>query len=294
MRRIIFFIIFGFVFGSAVFGQQPGNAPAPVEFAPLINWDDVFDGITSWFTDILKEYWVLLLSIFFVWMAVMAALSFLEGRMDRWKAEARIRESIKRQEVLEEARISRREAKAAEQRRLAAIEAEPEYRSRELAALTGGMHLTGTERFANINGDYYVRSESHDVVTYKTIEQWRQERDAVDSEPLEFDNNDYGRTYDSIVESDYRRDMFGVPLGKDEEYREYKEQVEEDGDFGLAEPYEENVGREYKSESSEGRGIGDCLKDVFSSRRNREENDYSEDDFEREYGHRRGEFRGGY
>ena len=106
MRRIIFFIIFGFVFGSAVFGQQPGNAPAPVEFAPLINWDDVFDGITSWFTDILKEYWVLLLSIFFVWVAFMTMLSFLQGRAERCKAEARLSKAVECQEAMEEASVA--------------------------------------------------------------------------------------------------------------------------------------------------------------------------------------------
>ena len=77
------------------FGQ---GAPAPgggqaIEMAPLINFDDMWEPLYQWFTDILKEYWVLLLSVFFVWFALMSALSFLSGRMER-------RAAIERQRVL--------------------------------------------------------------------------------------------------------------------------------------------------------------------------------------------------
>jgi hypothetical protein len=56
--------------------------------------------------------------------------------------------------------------------------------------------LNDNESFAQINGDYYVRSESHDVVSYQTLDQWRADRDSELDKPLVFDNEDYGRVYD--------------------------------------------------------------------------------------------------
>ena len=66
---VFFAMIAGFVLtGMKVFGQD-GPAMPPVEMVPLINLDDMFEPLTQFFTDILKEYWVLLLSLFFIWFA---------------------------------------------------------------------------------------------------------------------------------------------------------------------------------------------------------------------------------
>ena len=225
MKRILLAMIFGYIFGAVVFGQQPGN----VELQPLINFDDVFKQITDWFTDNLKEYWAVILSYFLVWFAFMSALSFLQGRMERWKSEQRMRRSMifrenLRAEKQELRRVLRQQE--LEQSRVAA-KSEVEYRSRELRDLLfrERERLGDNEKIVQIDGAYYVRSETSegDVIGHKTLDRWRAERDEEDSKPLDFDNNDYGRTYDSIVESDYQCDMFGEPMGKDEEFREYKE-----------------------------------------------------------------------
>jgi len=297
MNKILLTLVFGLIFSLVASAQVPVN-PDEVNFQPLVNFDDVIGEVTIWFGDILKEGWLLFLSLFLVWFAFMCLKSFVDGKLEKRMLIMREHERALNaaNRVAERKGVRRVERQRALENSWEVREFDAEYRSRELAAMAGGMYLSGTERFANINGDYYIRSESHDVVTYKTIEQWRAEREVEDTKPLDFDNSDYGRIYDSIVESDYRRDIFGVPLGKDEEYREYKELVEAEWELGVvSEPYEEEVDWDYEFESSDGRGLGNRLKEVFSGRRrNREEDDYGDDDFEREYGNRRGEFHGGY
>jgi len=76
------FIISLVVFSTLLSAQNP-PAPMEIEFQPLINFDDFFVPLKQWFTDQLKEYWVMLLSIFFVWFTLMCALSYLEGWMER-------------------------------------------------------------------------------------------------------------------------------------------------------------------------------------------------------------------
>jgi len=116
MKRILLVMFFGYIFGTIVFGQQPGNN---VEFQPLVSFDDVIEQVIKSFTNILKEFWVMILSIFFIWVIFMSMMSFLEGRMERWKEEKRMRESVKRSEVLENARIARVGAREAARSRLA-------------------------------------------------------------------------------------------------------------------------------------------------------------------------------
>ena len=74
MKRILYAMIFGYIFGAVVFGQQPGN----VEFQPLANFDGFFDGITEWFTDSLGGGWLLFISLFFVWVSYWWLIKILD------------------------------------------------------------------------------------------------------------------------------------------------------------------------------------------------------------------------
>ena len=301
MKRILLALFFGFVFGTIVFGQQPVN-PAPVQMAPLVNFDAVIEQIIESFTDILKEFWVMILSVFFVWVIFMSAISFLEGRLERWKAEKRMRHSMVarenlRAEIQDQRRLIRQQE--LEQSRIAE-QHEWEYRSRELSnlLLRDREHLGERETIDQIDGTYYVRSSSKegDIIEYKTLEKWRSEHDAEDSKPLDFDNNDYDRVYESIVESDYKESL-------EEEYREYRTDYGDTPEgLELYEPltYDEDIYEEWRKAEygvAETRGsFSYWAKEKArenSFRRNREELD-EDNDFEREYGHRRGEFYGGY
>ena len=100
MKNILFWwgIFFALVFciilsGMVAFGQ--GIAPAPIEFVPLVDLDAMFDPMKQWFTDILKEYWVMLLSIFFIWLAVCIGIAMLSGGFNAIKAEVERQERIK-------------------------------------------------------------------------------------------------------------------------------------------------------------------------------------------------------
>jgi len=90
MKRILFAMIFGYIFGAVVFGQQPVN----VELQPLINFDGVIDEIMGLFGDVLKEFWLLFLSMFLIWFMFNCLMSFLQNRVERWKSERRMRHSM--------------------------------------------------------------------------------------------------------------------------------------------------------------------------------------------------------
>jgi hypothetical protein len=135
-------------------------------------------------------------------------------------------------------------------------------------------HDRDRERFDAllVDGKYYVHrnSEAHDTqrgfsTWHEAHSAWRSDRDIDDSEPLAFDNNDYGRIYDSVVESDYSGRL-------ESEYREYREMYGSGAErLELYDPvpYDEDTYAEWRKEEY---GV-DWIKDVFP---------------------RRGEFRGGY
>jgi len=52
MKRILLVIFFGYIFGTIVFGQQPGNN---VEFQPLVSFDGVIEKIIESFTNTLAR-----------------------------------------------------------------------------------------------------------------------------------------------------------------------------------------------------------------------------------------------
>ena len=308
MKRMVFVLILGFLFGGVVFGQAPANDG--VEFVQLVDFNDVFGEITDIFADILKEGWAFFLTLFFVWFGFNCLKSFIDGKLEKRIAELQRRErvdqAINRAEERAEVKRQLRQDELGRSREV--LEFESEYRSRELQRIV----LAENESFVTIDGKRYVREMTSwgDIVGHKTLDQWCEDRDKVIDEPLAFDNNDYGKTYDSIVEKDYLNTFDGKRVHKlSGTSWEWKEKESEDlkldkTEFEI-EDEEEELEREwsffyveeascYKSQM-EG-GIVSWLQSF--GRRSREYDDDlgldSESGFEREYGHRRGEFRGGY
>ena len=81
---VFFAMIAGFVLtGMKVFGQ---GGPV-VQYQPLIDLEGIFEPLSQWFTDFLKEYWLILLSIFSVWFMFRISQSMLDGRFERVRAE---------------------------------------------------------------------------------------------------------------------------------------------------------------------------------------------------------------
>jgi len=217
MKRILQTMVLLFVFCSLVWAQGVPAQPVPIVIQPLINFDSLYVGISQYFTSILKEQWLLLISLFFLWFAVAYGIGMLESRVEY----NRIRERVRREAILMEERERLAERRRGVERSRMAVDLEREYRSRELQNIV----LNEGETFANIDGDYYVREVSHGVVSYKTLDQWRVDRDEEQSEPLDFDNEDYGRIYDSIVDRDYtgavRDDYREIPVDSRDEVVEY-------------------------------------------------------------------------
>jgi len=90
MKQLAFWItvvcitIISFVLLSmVVFAQEP---QAPVELEALVDFGEVFDGVSELMRNVLKEGLVLFLSIFFVWFSFMCFKAFIEGRMQRYDA----------------------------------------------------------------------------------------------------------------------------------------------------------------------------------------------------------------
>jgi len=284
----VFTISFVF-FGKELFAQE---GPAPVEMLPLVNLDDMFDPMKQYFTDILKEYWVMLLSFFFLWFAVMCAISYLDGMVRRrvsiqcHRDQLRERQAaveFEKQGKLEEYRRQLRESRYVERQ-------EAEYHSREL----NNIILRDGENFANIDGQYYVRSESYGVVNYKTLDQWRLDVEVENSQPLDFDNDDHGRIYDSIVDSDYRGTVSDADA-----YRGGLSNPERnsDGGLGCADeplPYEEEDEDDYKDEITHQRIFSEFFGSDVSDRHKKIGSGFDDDSFERGYRDRQSQFRGGY
>ena len=291
MQRIFLVLIFGFIFGGVVFGQQPGNAPV-MEFQPLINFDEVFEQISEWFTDILKEYWVVIISLFFAWFTFMTVVSYLQGRVDRIKAERRIQETVKRDIALEESRIARGEARAEARRRMAAIFEGGAYKSevdRQLGSSDLNQiirrereHLGEHESIVRIDGTNYVRSSTSegDVIEHKTLEQWRLEREGeLTKSAYPFEVRAGNASYrDSDTDHEEFADANEAPAER--EVLSFEE-----SDFERwKEEQSCRLWEEYKADRRCERDYGnDGLDDYY---------DEIHSECDREY--RRGEFRGGY
>jgi len=304
MKRILLALFFGYLFGAVVFGQEP----VAVELQ-VVEFEKIFEVLTGSVVEIFKELWVILLSMFFLWVFVEYAKSYLDGKehTSAINHHERIIKTAERMEEREDARRLLRQQELEESR--CAEKFEVEYRSRELRdfLFRDRQRLNDDhESIVQIDGSYYVRASTSegDVIGHQTLDKWRAERDVEDSKPLSFDNNDYGKVYESIVESDYRGRL-------DDEYREiFNTDKSEPDELGLYDPapYEEDEHEEWRKEGDDlvekNQGMVDWLNDSVSKRikdrkhaRGLQGDDFgldSESDFERDYGHRRGEFRGGY
>jgi len=187
MTRFLLVLLFCVVCCSVVFGQQPGAAQQPVVLKPIVDFGSVIGDITQFYTDILKKYWVVLLSIFFVWFIFCTLMSFLEGRVERWRAEIkrveRIDSQMGREEERAVARARAREMQYYERRWRSEIERDQIRLNRSRRIVLGA-----GETFEYIGSDRYIRSESHGVVHYRTFDQWREEHDPGFSESADFDS----------------------------------------------------------------------------------------------------------
>jgi hypothetical protein len=175
------------VFGAIAFGQ---NAPAPVNvnIPVLIDWDSVFESILAQIRPYMGEIVGLGLLFFAVTLAMAYLQGMIEGNLQRRLAEQKHRERIERRAAsIEERQEVARELRQREMKRSDYVdEVERELRSQELRNIV----LDEGESFANIDGTYHVRSEKHGIVEYKTLDRWRADHDAVEDEPLAFDNED--------------------------------------------------------------------------------------------------------
>ena len=201
MKRILFYrlllaLVLGFMFGMFVFAAAPGD----VQLQPLIDFEPLFEELREWFTDILKEHYVLILSFFAVWFIFGCVMSFLQNKVERWKAEKRIKHSIVFRENLrkEQEDIRREEAKA--KARMKAFEEKEREMDRITAMYNVGAfaamvrNLKGNEQIVHdMSGKYYIETTSQldegsssVVMGRKTPEEWQAERDAENT----FDSNE--------------------------------------------------------------------------------------------------------
>jgi ribosomal protein S21 len=199
MKRILLVLVLVFVSGSFALGEVPQGVQ--IDFEQLVNFDDLFDELGQWFTDVLKEWWVVILSLFVCWLGVGYAIGVLEGKIGRNRVLSEVRERVFRESIVKEERERLAARQRSVERSREAIALESEYRSRELQNIV----LRDREKLVlRSDGAYYIGSESYGVISYQTLEQWRANRESEQSEPLAFDNEDYGRVYDSIVDRDYQ------------------------------------------------------------------------------------------
>jgi len=63
MKRISFALLFGYLFGTVAFGQEPGD----VVIQPLVDFDDILENIGSMLFGLLQQNLLFCLSLFFVW-----------------------------------------------------------------------------------------------------------------------------------------------------------------------------------------------------------------------------------
>jgi len=77
MKRILLTLCFVFVFAACAWCAEPVNV------APLVNFDKFFEEIDLWFNDILKEGWLLFVSLFFAWMIFYYLMELLYDREEK-------------------------------------------------------------------------------------------------------------------------------------------------------------------------------------------------------------------
>jgi len=96
MKRILLVCVLVFVFAACALCQAP-PAAQPINIPPMINLDGFFDGVREWFSDVLKHFWVILLTLF------LACLSFFCVKMmlslNKADVESKEREQLAEDQV---------------------------------------------------------------------------------------------------------------------------------------------------------------------------------------------------
>jgi len=255
MKRILLVCVLVFVFTVCALCQAP---PAPINIPPMINLDGFFDAVREWFTDVLKKQWLLLLSLFFLWLCWARVLGMLEGRRDRLRREQRIRRYVEAAEERQEAarRVREREVARVREQTLQRIAYIRDQELQRIVTRDGGT-------FADIGGDRYVRSESYGVVTYQTFEQWQRDHAEELAPVLAMGNENDGRQYENTVDRDYQLPEFAAYAPREES--------------GLV--VDNNSGSFDESQSDDYVNTVESRFDPFESAR--QEQEY--EDFEREY-----------
>ena len=273
MKRMVFALIFGILFGGIICGQAPDNGV--VGFEPVVDFDDIFGEMTDMLVGILKEGWVLFLSLFVAWFSFMCVKSFFEGRHERWVSERKPLQHAEQGIYSREAREAVLRRRSNELRTF-----EREYRNRQQQRSVLGEN----ESYVVFDKKLYVREVNSvgAVVGYRSFEQWRAERNREVEQPIHFDEYDNDGFYADEVTASYARGIDDV--------------VEYDWSDDRVVCWLED-----EKDESERNGYRDWLRSSVVSRgtecRYEEDDAYgmdSESEFEREYGSRRGEFRGGY
>ena len=177
--------------GTFAFGQVP-PAPQPVQMAPLIDFNAVFGQLF----EMLRPHLVSIVGWGLGLFAISLCLAYIKGVQEKYLEERQRRKRIeKRVAMIEENRAATRLAFQREKERIAA-----EYRNRELQrkiSSEGGS-------LAVINGDSYVRSESHGYVQYETLDQWRADRENKLNEPSTYSVDASSRDYIETTDVDFR------------------------------------------------------------------------------------------
>jgi hypothetical protein len=198
MKRILLLMVLVLVLVvPMLYGQV---APGQVQFQPLVDFDGLFIQLRFWLGGMLKEHLGLLLSLFFAACVFQYVAGMLEKRRDRLQRSQRIQRYVSNMEERQEARriFLERESKRWEQER--AERRRRECHSREMQDIISS--LEPGESFADIGGDHYIRSELHGVVTYRTLEQWKQDRDADREASFLYDDEGNARQYEDFVDRD--------------------------------------------------------------------------------------------
>jgi len=74
--KLLLTLIFVIVFCPALFALEN------VQYHSLILWDGFLSDIRQMFTDVLKEFWVFFLSLFFVWLGLETVKKILEEKSE--------------------------------------------------------------------------------------------------------------------------------------------------------------------------------------------------------------------
>ena len=238
MKRISFALLFGYLFGTVAFGQEPGD----VVIQTLVDFDDILENVGNMLFDVMQQNLLLFLSLFFVWVAFMYVKFCLQGRMVRLRDERRIQEAGKRSEARQIACERLRAGRTMlamrmgwdgeTERQLGGYSSDSEMRR---ILRRESERLEDNESIVRIDGAYYVRSETDegDIIGHKTLDKWRSERDGEQSYPFSVrsgsyreEDNDYGKSYESLSESEkeqVRCALNGDDIDNTSYYHDYPE-----------------------------------------------------------------------